>query len=108
MRSGLTEKDHVHTIDVRQEEGMFEWDVTKAKSNRKKHGVDFPEASTIFEDPDAITIEEQDIDQEERNITVGLSDEGHLLVVAYVYRGERIRIISARKANQYERAQYES
>ncbi len=85
----------------------FEWDPKKAEMNRKKHGVSFSEATTIFDDLRAITIEEQDIDGEERSITVGSDFVGRLLVVVHVYRGTKIRIISARKANEYERIEYE-
>jgi len=85
----------------------FVWDPNKADLNRKKHGVSFAEAASVFDDPLALTIEEQDVDGEERSITVGMSAEGRILVVAYVYRGRRFRIISARKSNQYERAEYE-
>jgi len=85
----------------------FEWDPEKARANRRKHGVSFSEASTIFDDLRAITIEEQDIGGEERSITVGMDCYGRLLVVVYAYRGNKIRIISARKANEYERIEYE-
>jgi uncharacterized DUF497 family protein len=85
----------------------FEWDPKKAEENKRKHGVRFAEAATIFDDPSAITIEEQDIDGEERCITVGMDCLGRLLVIAYAYRGGRIRIISARKAGEYERIEYE-
>lgn len=85
----------------------FEWDPKKAEINRRKYGVSFADAVMVFDDPRALTIEEQDIDGEERSITVGLDDLGRLLVVVYSYRGQHIRIISARKANEYERAEYE-
>jgi len=85
----------------------FEWDPKKAEANKRKHGVSFSEATTMFDDPRALTIEEQDIDGEEGSITVGLDCHGRLLVVVYVYRRTKIRIISARKANEYERTEYE-
>ena len=85
----------------------FEWDPEKARANRRKHGVSFSEASTIFDDLRAITIEEQDIEGEERSISIGMDCYGCLLVVVYAYRGNKIRIISARKANEYERIEYE-
>ena len=84
----------------------FEWDPRKAEINKRRHRISFSEAATVFDDPKALTIEEQDIDGEERSITVGMDDQGRLLVVVYVYRRMGIRIISARKANQYERAEY--
>ena len=85
----------------------FEWDPRKAEINRRRHGVAFADAITVFDDPMAITIEEQDIDGEERSITVGMDHLGRLLVVVYVHRHGRIRPISARKANQFEGAEYE-
>jgi uncharacterized protein len=85
----------------------FEWDPEKAKVNWAKHGARFSDAATIFDDPLAITIEEQDRNGEERSITVGMDALGRLLVVVYVFRGDKIRIISARGANEYERAEYE-
>jgi hypothetical protein len=85
----------------------FDWDPKKAEMNKRKHGVSFSEAATIFEDLRAITIEEQDIDGEDRSITVGKDFVGRLLVVVHMHRGAKIRIISARKANDYERIEYE-
>jgi uncharacterized protein len=85
----------------------FEWDPKKAELNKKKHGVSFSEATTIFDDLRAITIEEQEIGGEERSITVGTDLLGRRLVVVYAFRGNKIRIISARKANDYERIEYE-
>jgi uncharacterized DUF497 family protein len=85
----------------------FEWDPQKAEMNKRKHGVSFAEATTIFDDLRAITIEEQDIDDEDRSITVGTDFVGRLLVVVHTHRGAKIRIISARKANDYERVEYE-
>ena len=84
-------------------EHRFEWDDEKAKTNLKKHDVDFQEASTIFDDPMFITFldEEHSID-EERYITIGLSSKQRLLMVAHTERGDKIRIISARKATKNE------
>ncbi len=85
----------------------FEWDPKKAEINRRNHGVSFADASTIFEDPMAITIEEQDADGEERSLTVGMDCLGRLLVVVYAWRSGKIRLISARKADEFERSEYE-
>ncbi len=85
---------------------MYEWDPHKALSNLDKHGVDFAGAVTVFEDLNAITITE-DHEDEERFITLGLDGLGRLLVVVYCYRGEIVRIISARKATKREANQYE-
>ena len=77
----------------------FEWDDAKAERNRKKHGVTFEEAATIFEDPLSLTIEDPlHSHGEERFIILGASAQGRLLVVVHTERGERMRIISAREA----------
>lgn len=73
----------------------------------RNHGVSFADATTIFEDPFAVTIEEQDADGEERSVTAGIDCLGRLLVVVYSYRSGKIRLISARKADQFERSEYE-
>ena len=85
----------------------FDWDDAKAKANWKAHGVRFELAKTVFNDPFAI---ERTDDREdyggERFVLVGMA-EGHvLLYVAYAEREERIRIISARRATQYEQEDY--
>lgn len=86
----------------------FEWDPTKAASNLKKHGVSFEEASTVFDDPLSITINDDEHSvEEDRFVTMGRSDEGRLVVVCHCDRGQRIRIISSRTAERYEQRQYE-
>ena len=87
---------------------IFEWNENKAKSNLQKHKISFDEAETIFEDVLSVTISDPDHSIEEnRFVDIGMSDKNHLLVVSYTERGERIRIISARKANKAERKKYE-
>ncbi len=85
-----------------------EWDPVKARTNLKKHGVSFEEASTVFDDPLFITFldVEHSLD-EERYITLGLSQRKRLLLVAHAEREGAIRIISARKATKNERRFYE-
>ena len=87
---------------------QFEWDPEKAKTNLRKHDVDFEEASTIFHDPMFITFldAEHSID-EERYITIGLSNKARLLMVAHAERNNRIRIISARKVTKNEEKYYQ-
>ena len=86
----------------------FEWDPKKASSNLRKHGVRFSEATSILSDELAVTMRDADSDPNEvRFVTLGLSDRGRILVVVYCYRGDSIRIISARAANGFEREQYE-
>lgn len=86
----------------------FEWDPSKAESNRRKHGVSFGEAISAFKDPLSSTISDPDhASGEERFVLLGQSQNGDLLVVVHTDREERIRIISARKANRHERKEYE-
>jgi uncharacterized DUF497 family protein len=87
---------------------LFEWDASKARSNFKKHGVSFEEATTIFGDPMAITIECSVVSGEKRLVTIGRSSTGRfVIVVVHTDRNDRIRIISARPASRAERKQYE-
>ncbi len=83
-----------------------EWDPRKAKANIEKHGVDFADAVTALYDDLALTVQD-DHPHEDRFITVGQDAAGHLLVVAYTWRNEVARIISARRATRRERRQYE-
>ena len=85
----------------------FEWDNRKSAANLKKHGVDFADAETVFYDESAVTIQ-GDFVGERRFITLGIDALARILVVVYTWRGDRIRIISARKATPRERFQYES
>ena len=87
---------------------LFEWDRTKASSNLRKHRVSFEEASSVFGDPMATTIEDHQAKSAEyRFITIGRSVLGQLIVVVHTDRNDKIRIISARKATRAERSQYE-
>ena len=85
----------------------FEWDANKANKNVEKHHVSFEEAATVFDDPMFITFidDEHSID-EERYITIGLSNRGRLLILAHADRQDRIRIISARQATKKEEQFY--
>jgi len=84
----------------------YQWDPNKAKSNQKKHGVKFADAVSVFEDENAITIEDEH-ETESRFITIGRDILLRILVVVYTFRGHIIRIISARKATVRERKIYE-
>jgi uncharacterized DUF497 family protein len=87
---------------------IFEWDPKKAAKNLKKHGVTFQEAATVFGDPLAITFQDPDhSDDEERQLTFGLSLQRRLIVVSHTKRGDRTRIITARPMDRKERAIYE-
>jgi uncharacterized DUF497 family protein len=87
---------------------IFEWDTRKAARNVKLHGVTFQEASTVFSDPLAITTSDPDHSREEdRFVDIGSSDRSRIIVVSYTERGDRIRIITARKATRRELSSYE-
>ena len=83
-----------------------EWDINKAASNKKKHGIEFEDAATVLYDPMALTIGDANTD-ETRFITLGTASSNKILVVVYTWRGSRARLISARKATTQERRQYE-
>jgi uncharacterized DUF497 family protein len=81
----------------------------KAGINFRKHGVRMPEAIPAFDDPNAITITDDESDPVERRfVTLGTGAVGRLLVVVYTLRGGNIRIISARLAEPHERQEYEA
>jgi len=89
-------------------EPEFEWDPVKERHNRRKHGIDFAEAATVFEDPLALSMADTiHSDGEDRYIVLGRSEKDRLLVVVHADRGERVRIISARRATPRERRAYE-
>ena len=85
----------------------FEWDRRKDAANRRKHGVEFAEATAVFDDPLSITIPDPDHTEEERFVIIGMSKRRRLLVVVHTVRGERIRVISARPATRHERHKHE-
>ena len=86
----------------------FEWDPDKSKANLKKHGISFHEASTVFDDPLAITFNDPDHSiREHRFLTFGYSRMSQLLVVIHTERHGKTRIISARRATRQERKIYE-
>ena len=85
----------------------FEWDAQKARTNARKHGVEFADAVAALEDETAITVPDDETAEEERFVTIGRDAFGRLLVVVYTWRSENIRVISARKATKRERESYE-
>ena len=86
----------------------YEWDPKKAEANRRKHGVAFDEAATVFLDPVAVSGPDPDHSlSEQRYITFGFSCLGRLLAVCHTYRPGAIRIITARRASRGERRIYE-
>jgi uncharacterized DUF497 family protein len=86
----------------------FEWDEKKAEENLEKHDIGFDEAKTVFNDSLSITIYDPDHSiNEHRYIDIGLSSKDRLIVVSYSERGQKIRIISCRKATKKEQRAYE-
>ena len=88
---------------------QFEWDENKNTINKKKHGISFEEAKTVFYDEEALVRDDPDHSaDEERFLILGFSVSANMLIVSHCYRGadEIIRIISARKATKTEIRQY--
>lgn len=87
---------------------QFEWDEDKDNRNFKKHGVRFEEATTVFLDPNALTLFDttHSID-ENRYIEIGFSASGRLLLVIYTERNSCIRLISARLCTASEAKRYD-
>jgi uncharacterized DUF497 family protein len=86
----------------------FQWHPRKAAMNAGKHGVTFTEAATVFQDPLASVFDDEDHSEDEhREIIIGHSNRNRLLVVSFTERNDVIRIISARRADQDERENYE-
>lgn len=86
----------------------FDWDAGKAVANLAKHGVDFDEARSVFDDPLFVDFHEPDHSNDEpRYILVGESRRGRLPMVSYTERGDTIRIISSRELTERERKAYE-
>ena len=89
----------------------FSWDANKNQANERKHSVSFEEALSVFYDEEALLISDDEHSiEEERFVLIGRSNLFRILVVCHCYRqeDEEIRIISARKANNEERKQYEN
>ena len=86
----------------------YEWNRGKAAQNLRKHRVSFAQAASVFLDPLALTFADPDHSaHEDREITIGCSTRQGVLFVAHCERGDRVRLISARKATRRERRQYE-
>lgn len=88
----------------------FEWDESKNKRNRRKHGIWFEEAQTVFDDTSARLFDDPEhSSRENRFLLLGFSSVGRILVVVHCYRESEsvIRIISARKATRKEAEFYE-
>jgi len=87
----------------------FEWDSKKAHTNLKKHGVSFDEARTVFNDLLAYIFDDEwNSSGEQRELIIGHSTNGKLLIVSFTERAQGvIRIISARPTTPRERKDYE-
>jgi uncharacterized DUF497 family protein len=88
------------------DEAEFEWDAAKAESNFEKHGVSFEAASSVF--ADVFAFERCDFDSERgeiRYVITGMVNDV-ILTVVYTERGQRTRIIPARKATKHEQTEY--
>ena len=90
---------HTDRVDI-------EFDPGKAARNLSKHKVSFAHAEQALHDPMAVTIEDPDAEGEQRLVTLGMDALGRILVVVHTPRGNRIRLISARKASRGESEQY--
>ena len=102
---GLTPLDYMHNLCI-----LCPWssnsDPIKAHRNQRKHGVSFAHAELALQDDTAVTIEDADAIGEQRFITSGIDALSRLLVVVHTQRGDRTRLISARKASPGESEQY--
>ena len=86
---------------------LFDWDPKKAATNRRKHGVSFEEAKTVFFDEEAMVYDDPDHSlTEERFLILGLSRRPRALIVVHCHREEGIRLISARPATRNEERTY--
>jgi len=85
----------------------FKYDPAKAAANLRKHRVPFADAEGVLTDPLAVTLEDPDVEGEQRFVTIGLGNAGEVLVVVWTERDGECRPISARRPTRNERRQYE-
>jgi len=83
------------------------WNPEKAKSNLRKHKIRLSDSEPVLFDPMALTREDEYAEGEQRFVTIGMDALSRVLVVVYTYRGDDIRLISARRATSKERKHYE-
>jgi hypothetical protein len=86
----------------------FEWDEAKRSANFEKHGIDFPDLGSAFEDDRAIHVEDIRADYGEQRIIMLARCFEVILNIVYTPRGNRIRLISARLCNSKERSRYDN
>ncbi|MCP4418149.1 MAG: BrnT family toxin [Chloroflexi bacterium] len=85
----------------------FEWDIKKDYGNQSKHRIQFRVACELFFDPFLVTVEDIYVEGERRHHVIGMTKNWQILFVAFIWRGDDIRLISARIATNSERKQYE-
>jgi hypothetical protein len=85
----------------------FEWDEEKNATNIRKHNIDFVDVPTIFNGPMVVALDEREDYREDRWIGIGFLRNIVAVVVFVELRQDTVRIISARKANKYERKRFE-
>ncbi|MCP4425615.1 MAG: BrnT family toxin [Chloroflexi bacterium] len=86
----------------------FQWDAGKAANNQIKHGIAFETACSAFFDPFLVSLDDEFIDGGMRHTTIGIPSDWQFLYAVYVWRGDAIRIISARLAANHEKKRYET
>ncbi|NDV00943.1 BrnT family toxin [Pseudoroseicyclus tamaricis] len=86
---------------------LFEWDAAKSDATRAARGFGFEEVTAVFLDPGRVTFQDDRKDYGEVRWTAFGLIEGRLFAVTYTWRGEAVRIVSARKANARERKRYD-
>ena len=86
---------------------QFEWDEAKNEANVRKHGIDFADVSVVFLRPILTKLDDRTDYGEDRWITIGLLNSIIAVIVWTERQQDVIRIISARRANKYERKRYE-
>ena len=85
----------------------FTWDARKNRANRRKHGIDFETAIVVFDDPFQVTLQDREVEGEQRWQTIGMVNDLSILLVVHADEGEEpVRIVSARKATPLERTIY--
>jgi uncharacterized protein len=85
----------------------FIWDARKNRANTRKHGIDFETAIVVFDDPFQVTLQDREVEGEQRWHTIGMVNDLSIVLVVHTNEGEEfVRIVSARKATPRERTIY--
>jgi len=103
----VSDRDDSDRVDISDLE--FEWHPLKAGANLRKHKVSFEEAKTVFGDKKHLEVPDYDHSVEElRYLGIGRSERGRILTLVFAERGTKLRLISARIAEPWERREYEN